>query len=154
MTDWLDEQVTEFLATKGGRYRLRTNTRRDRLPFLRLTLQGLAKLSQARLSQPAVILHLEMIRLSGLKTVQSHGGWVPWDRAGFKRLGLHEKNVRYRAVKLLVAAAFIETRGACTAGRKLEYRLNPDWVTAEPGSRPRPKVVDLAAVRKARKQKS
>jgi hypothetical protein len=136
---WLDDDVVRLTR----RPRLKKATR-DRLPFLKLSLAGLIRLGQARLSRPATILLLEMLRLAGLRTVQRRGGWVALDHAGLERLGLQGRFIRCRAVKQLVSKGFLVVRGASAAGRKLEYRLNPDWDT------PESKVVDLAAAREAR----
>jgi hypothetical protein len=155
-SDWLDEEAKAFLARRRQRrrrFRLKPAAR-IRLPFLKLTLSQLDRISQLRLSQPSIVMLLEMMRLSGLWSIQQRDGWAPWDHARFKRLGLHEKSARYRAVRLLVAARCMETQGAAVAGRKLEYRLLPDWAEAKPGAKSRSKVIDLAAARKARKRSS
>lgn len=54
-----------------------------------------------------------------------------------REAGLTDRFVRHRAVKRLLARGWLEVRGTNTPGRKLEYRLNPNWAL------PKAKVVDL-----------
>jgi hypothetical protein len=53
---------------------------------------------------------------------------------------------RYRILRQVKADGVLEIRRLNTYGNKVEYRLNPNW------AKPKAEVVDLAAVRKARKR--
>jgi hypothetical protein len=90
---------------------------------------------------PASALHLEMMRLSGLRWVVKRDGWVSPNRESLEAIGLVDKRARHRAVKRLVACRFLEVRSTGTGGRKLEYRLRPDW------ARPSAEVIDLKTVK-------
>jgi hypothetical protein len=136
---WLDD------VPKRRTPQLRKATR-ARLPFLQLTLPELARLSEDKPTLPAIILFLEVIRLSGLHVVKERGGWATLDSPSLNSLGLSDKFVRYRAVTQLVILNYVFTRGHL--GSKLEYRLNPHW--AAPRPKARPKMVDLASARKVR----
>jgi hypothetical protein len=91
-----------------------------------------------------VILHLEMLRLSGLRWVKRRDGWVSLNQETLEAIELVDKDIRYRAVKRLRAWGWLEVRGAITSGRKLEYRLNSNW------TKPEAEVVDFAAVKRAK----
>jgi hypothetical protein len=60
-------------------------------------------------------------------------------------LGLSNRATLSKAVKKLVGCGFIEVFGTDSPGKKLEYRLCPNW------AKPKAKVVDLAAVRKVQR---
>jgi len=91
---------------------------------------------------------LAMVRLSGLRLIRNRDGWTSLEHAGLEDLGLADKDIRHRAVRKLVALGCLETRGINASGRKLEYRLTPNW--ADPPAQ----VIDLATVRTTRKRKS
>ena len=93
---------------------------------------------------PAVALHLELVRMHRLLSVRRQDGWSTIIGKRLEAIGLVGKDVHYRAVKRLLARGVIEVRSLY--GRKLEYRLNPDW------AKPKAEMVNLAAVRKAQKR--
>jgi hypothetical protein len=74
---------------------------------------------------PAIILHLEMVRLSGMRWVQRREGWISLNQETLEAAGLTDRKTRHRAVKKLRAWGWLGVRGA--PGSKLEYRLNPSW---------------------------
>jgi hypothetical protein len=138
---WLDDEV---VGKANPPRRLRSATSRKQHVYVHLTIEGLAAISRTRLSAPAVVLLLEMVRLAGLRWAKRHGGWVVLNEANLLVVGLSDKDVRYRAVKQLVACEFMEVRGTSELGRRLEYRLRPDWAAP---AKPAAKVIDLAKVR-------
>jgi hypothetical protein len=89
-----------------------------------------------------MILHLEMMRLSGTRWAKRRGGWISLNEETLTAIDLTDKSTRYRAVRRLLTLGWLELRGA--AGRKPEYRLNPDWAESKA------EVIDLAAARKAK----
>jgi hypothetical protein len=102
-----------------------------------------------RLHDPVVALHLELIRLSGTRWAKARDGWLPFNREILENIGLDNRFVRHRAVKRLLALRCIEVRSiGDVAGRRLEYRLDPNW------AKPKAKVVDLESVRRARKTRN
>jgi hypothetical protein len=136
---WLDE-VQDRRAQRRSRLKKAAT---GRLPFLQLTLPELIQLSRDQFS-PALILHLEMIRVSKLHAVRKREGWVSLDLLNLKPLGLADKYVRYRAADLLVRLDYLHTRGR--PGCRLEYRLNPGWAMPRTIHKaPAPKIVVLAA---------
>ena len=124
-------------------------TRREKPPtgspigrsYARVYRHEFAALS--RMSGPAVVLLLELIRQSGLETVRKRDGWVSFSNGSLEIVGLADKYVRHRAARRLVAAGYIET--SVIGRHKSQYRLNPNW------AKPKAEVVDLDVRRKARK---
>ena len=94
------------------------------------------------LFDPAAALLLELLRVSGLRSTKRRDGWILLDQERLAALRLDDKGVRHRAMQRLRARGVIEVRSRY--GRKLEYRLDPNWV------KPKAAVVDLESVRKAR----
>jgi hypothetical protein len=93
---------------------------------------------------PAIALLLDLKRQAGLRSTKKRDGWTPFDQERFAAIGLADRRTRHWFVKRLLARAWIEVRSR--HGRRLEYRLNPNWAKAKA------EVVDLAAVRKAQKR--
>jgi hypothetical protein len=97
-----------------------------------------------RLHNPSVALHLELVRRHRLAVVRRQDGWGTITGKRLEAIGLADKDVHYRAVKRLISRGVIEVRSHY--GRKLEYRLNPNW------AKQKAEVVDPVTVRKAQKR--
>jgi hypothetical protein len=148
-----DRSNPSRFSIENYRYAKETKPPRVRLPSSVMTKNSFAKMGGeeiaafGRFHDPAVALHLELIRLSGTRWAKQRDGWIPFNREILENIGLNDKFVRHRAVQRLVDIGCMEARlVADVAGRRLEYRLRPNWAN------PKAKVVDLAAVRKARKR--
>ena len=108
--------------------------------FARLEPEGIVKLGS--ICGTFLALHLDMIRLSGMRWVRRREGWVIFDRAMRVSLGLPSRQAYSKAVKRLRDLGWIETRSE--PGSRLECRLNPNW------AKPKAKVINLAAAKQAR----
>jgi hypothetical protein len=93
-----------------------------------------------------LVLFLEIVRLSGLRRIKKRDGRISLGGKELEALGLSNRATLSKAVKKLVSCGFIEVFGTDSPGKKLEYRLNPNW------AKPKAVVVDLMAARKARKR--
>jgi hypothetical protein len=99
-----------------------------------------------RLFDSASALVMEMQRLSGQRRYKKRDGWMVLTHEILERVGLLNKQRRYRVLQRTRAADVVESRRLNAYGNKVEYRLNPNW------AKPKAEVVDLAAMRKARKR--
>jgi hypothetical protein len=120
--------------------RLPSGSRKKR-PYTVVSAEGLVALRKHL--PPAAILHLEMLRLSGLRWVKRRDGWVSLNQETLTAVDLADKHVRFRAVRQLRTWGWLEVRGTGVQGRRLEYRLNPDW--AKPKALRRNKRITVAA---------
>ena len=115
---------------------------RERSSFAKVDPQMIAAIG--RLFSPAVALILDLQRLSGLSRIRRRDGWMQLTQEILSRVGVSDKNRRYRTLQGLTAEGVLEVRRLNTYGNKLEYRLNPHW------AKPKAEVVDPAAARSAR----
>jgi hypothetical protein len=142
-----DDEPSQYVTSgyrppsKDAKARVR---RAERLPFARVDIEAIAAIG--RLLSPESALILELQRLSGQRRYKGCDGWVSLTQELLERVGLLNKDRRYKAMRRVQAAGIMEVRRLNTYGNKLEYRLNPDWV------KPKAEVVDLTAVRKARRK--
>jgi hypothetical protein len=117
-----------------------------RRPYAKVYQHEFAALSAAgRISGPAVVLLLELIRQSGLETIKKRDGWVLFSDNNLEIVGLTDKYVRHRAACRLASIGWIEIKAI--SQHKLQYRLNPDW------AKPKAEVINLAAAKQARGRK-
>ena len=119
-------------------------TKTGKLPFARMDIDAIAAIG--RMYSPETALIAEMQRLSGLRRYKQRDGWMPLTQEILERVGLLDEDRRYRVLRQVRADGVLEVRRLNTYGNKVEYRLNPAW------AKPKAGVVDLAAVRKARKR--
>ena len=89
-----------------------------------------------------VALHLEIVRLSGLRQAKHREGWVAFTAGALRAIGLNNRYTRRSVVQRAIAQGWLEVRSYKGAGHKLEYRLRPGWV------RDAAEVIDLATRRK------
>ena len=92
---------------------------------------------------PVVALHLELLRLSSLPSVERRGGWVVFSEVLFERVGLNNRNTRRSVVRRAAQQGWLEVRRAYKDNSQYAYRLRPTGTRAG--------VIDLAAVRSRRK---
>jgi hypothetical protein len=85
-------------------------------------------------------LHLELIRLSGLRWVRRREGWVSLPAATLDALGLKDRRIRGKAVQRGIRGGWLEARRVAGSGSHYEYRLR----------RPSAELVDLASLRNSR----
>jgi hypothetical protein len=115
--------------------------KRHKQPFAAVGIDEIACFG--RFYDPAVALHLELLRTAGLRLTLRQDGWGQIERKRLTAIGIANKDVHYRAARRLQALGVVEVRSC--PGCKLEYRLNPHW------AKPKAEVVDLASRRKAAK---
>jgi hypothetical protein len=83
-----------------------------------------------------------------MRRVQRREGWIRFTQDLVERTGIADKKRRYRVLCRLRAMGVFEVRRLNASGNKVEYRLDPNW------AKPRAEVIELAAVRTARKRES
>jgi hypothetical protein len=132
------------MTAEQAREKLATRTRMPagltkRATFARIGVEE--AIAFGRVANPATVLLLGVIRLSGTRWVIRRKGWITFDRDACQQLGLVDGDIFYRAARRLKALDILESRGK--PGARLEYRLNPNW------AKPKAEVIDLAAARKA-----
>ena len=122
------------LARRTSRHKAFVMVPRDRFSAL------------GRLADPAFVLFLELLRLSGLDRVRRAGGWISLTDRQRTEIGLSEKSAHSRAVQRLIALTFIQTRR--DGQHRLQYRVRPGWYVAKS------EVIDLAEQRASRRRAS
>lgn len=140
----VSEIVERFRADKGydlRRSQVRTEGSPVGQPFAKVYLDWFPAVG--RTASPSTVLLLEMLRRARLKSVRRNDGWLTLNEKVLTKLGLANKDVRYRAVQRLVALDYLEVRHK--GQTRLEYRLVPEWF------KPKAEVIDLTTMRKIKR---